>query len=77
MLHRHLAPSGVALISTKRFYFGVGGGTLQLQELIDREHKAGTPSASGRNKLVCRIIRTYEDGKSNIREIIAVEYESS
>lgn len=63
MVLRHLAPGGCALIASKRFYFGVGGGTYSLQSLVE---------ADGR--LAYELVQVYEDGQSNIREIIALRY---
>jgi hypothetical protein len=61
MIEAHLSNTGVALIASKRFYFGVGGGTLELMELI-RQCSA----------LCCEVQQVFEDGYSNIREIISL-----
>ena len=60
MIESHLSDNGVALIASKRFYFGVGGGTLVLTELI--RQRGGV--------LSCELLEVFEDGHSNIREII-------
>jgi hypothetical protein len=39
IINTHLEPNGVALIASKKYYFGVGGGTYELQNL------ASTPSS--------------------------------
>jgi predicted nicotinamide N-methyase len=57
-----LAENGVALIAAKRFYFGVGGSTKELLEVIQAE-----------GALTARVMETFEDGKSNVREIIEVK----
>ena len=65
MLQKHLADDGVALLGTKRFYFGegLGGGTAQLESLINLR-----PDSTLQLQVVCSI----EDGKSNIRDILHV-----
>jgi protein-histidine N-methyltransferase len=60
---RHcLQPGGVALIASKRFYFGVGGGSGAL---------AGQTETYG---LTCCTERVLEDGRSNIREILSITH---
>jgi hypothetical protein len=66
MVLRHLAPGGVALVASKRFYFGVGGGTYTLQSLVQQD---GTLSYD--------VLEVYEDGLSNIREIIRLQHRNS
>jgi len=61
IIEAHLSENGVALIASKRFYFGVGGGTLELMELIRQ-----------RPILRCEVLEVFEDGHSNIREIISL-----
>lgn len=61
LLQSHLAPQGVALIASKKYYFGVGGGTLDLQQLVARS-----------GDLQSAVVFSAVDGKSNIREIIEV-----
>jgi hypothetical protein len=60
IIDTHLEPNGVALIASKKYYFGVGGGTYELQNL------AAAPSS----QLQYSLIDTYETGQSNIREVI-------
>ena len=67
MLKVHLAPTGVALIASKKYYFGVGGGTLELQTLVEEVGKG-----EGGGGLQCTVVFTVADGKSNVREIIEV-----
>lgn len=59
MVLRHLSATGVALIASKRFYFGVGGGTYTLESLVQ---------ANG--LLNYEMMQVYQDGASNIREIV-------
>jgi hypothetical protein len=61
LLTAHLAPGGSALIASKKYYFGVGGGTMELQRL-----------AAQSEELQCAVVFTAADGKSNVREIIEV-----
>lgn len=61
-----LAPDGVALVAAKRFYFGVGGSTGEFMGLLD-EYKC---TQGGRFEGIS--IRTFENGKSNIRELIQI-----
>jgi len=60
LLGRCLGDGGVAWFAGKRFYFGCGGGTISfaahLRELGFSVHVA----------------RTFEDGRSNIREILQI-----
>ena len=59
---RHLSrPSGVAFVATKRYYFGTGGGT--------RAFVAALPS-----QLRADVVSTFEDGASNLREILRVTW---
>ena len=67
------AGRGVALLATKRFYFGVGGGTLQFQELCNS--LSASPIASMDGKLTATVIQSFEDGHSNVRDIILVQKE--
>lgn len=59
ILQAHLHPAGFALLATKRFYFGLGGGTREFQGLL------GAP-------LRCTVVKSFEDGQSNVREILHI-----
>jgi hypothetical protein len=61
MLDKHLADDGVALIATKRFYFGVGGGTFELERMVKESQT-----------LSLQVVKSFEDGQSNIRDILSV-----
>jgi hypothetical protein len=61
LLQTHLAPGGIALIASKKYYFGVGGGTMELQNLV----------AQNRD-MQSTVVFTAADGRSNVREIIEV-----
>ena len=61
MIEHHLDPvRGVALIASKRYYFGVGGGTLLLENLLRSPNSTLTYE-----KILC-----IEDCQSNIREVL-------
>jgi hypothetical protein len=60
MIETHLAPNGVALIASKKYYFGVGGGTFDLENL----------ALSTKSTLDFSVVMSFEDGQSNIREVI-------
>mmetsp|Transcript_6700 Transcript_6700/g.9066 ORF Transcript_6700/g.9066 Transcript_6700/m.9066 type:complete len:188 (+) Transcript_6700:159-722(+) len=64
MICKHLIrPRGVALVSSKRYYFGTGGSTQQFLNLIEQN-----PELTGEKVWIS------EDGKSNIREIVKVSW---
>uniref|UniRef100_A0A0G4FBX1 protein-histidine N-methyltransferase n=1 Tax=Chromera velia CCMP2878 TaxID=1169474 RepID=A0A0G4FBX1_9ALVE len=63
-----LGPKGQALLASKKFYFGVGGGTSSfLRYVRDRRSGGGTLDA--------QVWRSFEDTKSNVREILQVTRE--
>jgi hypothetical protein len=59
LLHR----TGHALIAAKRYYFGVGGSTAAFRQLLARY-----------GDMSCELVAVYEDGASNIREILCVRW---
>jgi hypothetical protein len=61
ILRKLLAPKGTALIASKKYYFGCGGGTVELERLLSND-----------SSLTFKIVRSYSDGKSNVRDIISV-----
>lgn len=63
VLEAVLAPGGVALIATKRFYYGVGGGVVAFQAFAAQPHWRFA---------VC-ILATIEDGHSMIRDILQLK----
>lgn len=60
MIENHLEENGIALVASKRYYFGVGGGTDELRKLIS-------------SNISFQVLATFEDGSSNIREIIQLQ----
>ena len=67
-LQRFLAPGGVALIATKRFYFGLGGGTRELEQLV----LSSSSNEGGQGGWSCSLLTSYEDGQSNIRDVVCI-----
>ena len=59
----HFHHAGVALIAAKSYYFGVGGSVAAFQALV---------AAEGAPEFGWRTVRTFEDGASNRREVVAV-----
>ena len=56
-----LKPQGTCLVSTKRYYFGVGGGTSALLDAI-----------AARADLTSSVVHEVCDGSSNVRDIVLV-----
>lgn len=61
MIDQHLKSGGTAYIATKRFYFGVGGGSATVEGLVSE-----LPS------LRIAVVSSFEDGASNIRDIYCI-----
>lgn len=53
-------PESVLFIASKRYYFGVGGGSTSFMSLINSNHP----------RLICKVVTSYEDGSSNVRDVI-------
>ena len=58
---RTLSVTGEALVATKRYYFGCGGGVAALENEIGRI-----------DRLCCEVVWSAEDGRSNVRDILRV-----
>ena len=56
-----LSVSGEALVATKRYYFGCGGGVAALEAEVGRVDRLG-----------CEVVWSAEDGRSNVRDILRV-----
>ena len=68
LLARWLKPeTGMAYLATKRYYFGVGGGTQELWRVVETNYP---------NLLTLETIRVYDNGVSNIRELVRVRKQS-
>ena len=64
LISRHLCPiTGVALIASKRFYFGVGGGTDSFISAVNKFPE-----------LTVTLLKEYDSGKANIRDLLQVTY---
>ena len=88
MILFHLKIDGIAVISSKRYYFGVGGGTRDLMNMVDLYNvsirkRRKKEVASGvidcdiyyeDRELTCQVASIFEDGKSNIREILILKW---
>lgn len=61
MILKHLELGGIALLATKRFYFGVGGGTMKIEDL-----------ARSCDQVDFEVVRSIDDGFSNIRDIVQI-----
>mmetsp|Transcript_12701 Transcript_12701/g.37383 ORF Transcript_12701/g.37383 Transcript_12701/m.37383 type:complete len:404 (-) Transcript_12701:35-1246(-) len=77
LLARHLKhETGVGLIATKRYYFGVGGGADALREVAKEEliEKEGCWDCSEgtKRRILVETIREYDNGSGNIRELLRV-----
>ena len=68
LLERHLQPhTGVGLVATKRYYFGVGGGSDALRRSL-------RSSSSSGNNMQVETVRVYDNGAGNIRELLRVTW---
>ena len=74
-------PAGVAVVAAKRFYFGEGceGGVSMFLEEIECEGEARGDRGSeeegkGKYRLAGRVVRSIEDGSSNIRDVVLVQW---
>lgn len=61
-------PGGQAYISGKAYYFGVGGGTRVLVQ------QASGSDCDGGRRMVAETVATFQDGASNVREIIKLSF---
>jgi hypothetical protein len=59
--------TGVAWIATKRYYFGVGGGSEAFRQGVK------TAAASQDVTAVVETVQVYDNGTSNIRELLRVQ----
>ena len=72
LMLRHLKiDCGVGLIATKRFYFGVGGGTDLFMAACNKLSMADQGPYSTL-RLCVRTIKSYDTGNSNIRDLLEV-----
>lgn len=70
LLARHLVPeTGVGLVATKRYYFGVGGGSDALREAARKELVFFKGLVY---HVQIEAVQVFEDGTSNIRDLLKV-----
>lgn len=74
MIIRHLDVRGCALIASKKYYFGVGGGTGFLESLISHYNSRQRQPNDSHLMLVFECVCSHSDGSSNVREIIKITY---
>uniref|UniRef100_A0A7S2XIE4 protein-histidine N-methyltransferase n=1 Tax=Lotharella oceanica TaxID=641309 RepID=A0A7S2XIE4_9EUKA len=60
-IEKLLSPKGECFVAAKRYYFGIGGSTAALIDEISES-----------TELQGEVIRVFDDGKSNLRELIRV-----
>ncbi|KAL3920279.1 MAG: hypothetical protein SGILL_003341, partial [Bacillariaceae sp.] len=71
LLAKHLRPGkGVAYVATKRYYFGVGGGTSCLVDALNRyqQHQIQQRSLY----FDVQVLEEYDNGVGNIRELLLI-----
>jgi len=76
-VERFLSPQGVAILANKRYYFGLGGGTLELQNLLELRRQAqvqGPGAESEQQHLILELVGSSEDGQSNIRDLLRLQW---
>lgn len=75
-----LTETGVAYIASKRHYFGVGGGTADfLRQSAAVESSQAKPAGgegSKRGTVEIETVAEFEDGKSNVRDLLAMRFAS-
>lgn len=72
LMAKHLkVGTGVGLVATKRFYFGVGGGTDMLSNAIKTINSSNMQPFL-KLKLLMRTIKSYDTGNANIRDLIEI-----
>jgi SAM-dependent methyltransferase len=63
ILKQKLNKPGICFICSKKFYFGVGGGTSQFINFVEQK-----------GDFSVRVVKEYNDGVSNIRQVIEIKY---
>lgn len=66
----HLKRDGIALVACKRYYFGVGGGS---DAFVNAANHMVLRDEDVHLGLKLDLIREYDDGKSNIRDLWLVQ----
>jgi len=72
LMLRHLKVDvGVGLVATKRFYFGVGGGSDLFNEACEKLCMTNQPPYSTL-RLCVRTVQSFDTGNANIRDLLEV-----
>lgn len=75
-----LTDTGVAYVASKRHYFGVGGGTADFHRQSAAVETSQAKSAGGEGKerstVEIKTVAEFEDGKSNVRDLLAMRFAS-
>mmetsp|Transcript_22229 Transcript_22229/g.36391 ORF Transcript_22229/g.36391 Transcript_22229/m.36391 type:complete len:152 (-) Transcript_22229:30-485(-) len=72
LMLRHLKiDDGAGLVATKRFYFGVGGGTDLFKAACETLSMSDQGPYSGL-RLCVRTVQSYDTGNANIRDLLFV-----
>lgn len=75
-----LTDTGVAYIASKRHYFGVGGGTADFRRQSATVESSQAKSAGGEGSesstVEIKTVAEFEDGKSNVRDLLAMRFAS-
>lgn len=66
LIVHHLKDGGIAYVATKRYYFGVGGGSDAFRDGIQQH-------SSRQDQLQVDTLQVYDNGAGNIRELIRVQ----
>jgi hypothetical protein len=75
LLFQHLKHgSGVAYIATKRYYFGVGGGSDCFRQALFTLNHNNTKLSDKAPQLSAETIAVYDNGVGNIRELFRVQW---
>jgi hypothetical protein len=78
LLFQHLKHgSGVAYIATKRYYFGVGGGSDCFRHALSTLNHKNTTISDKAPQLYAETIAVYDNGVGNIRELFRVKWVAS
>jgi len=74
LMLRHLKINdGVGLVATKRFYFGVGGGTDLFQAACETLSSASDYEGPYSGLRLCvKVVQSYDTGNANIRDLLRV-----
>jgi hypothetical protein len=75
LVSRHLSSRGAALVATKRYYFGVGGGTQAFLDEVAAIDNNDGDGRSSRKRLLVETVRVLDNGRGNIREILQVTWQ--